>query len=119
MSGIEVWAELTVAEGKAAEFKESAAALAAAVKAEEPGTVAYEWYFNEDTMKCHVSERYASAEAQSVHGRGETVRPLFAKVFSVCSLSRIESHGDIPEAAQARMIEQGRAFYLGLTGFSR
>lgn len=119
MSGIEVWAELTVAEGKAAEFKESAAALAAAVKAEEPGTIAYEWYFNEDTMKCHVSERYASADAQAVHGRGETVRPLFAKVFSVCSLSRIESHGDIPEAAQARMKEQGRAFYPGLTGFTR
>ncbi|HEY5477734.1 MAG TPA: antibiotic biosynthesis monooxygenase [Tepidiformaceae bacterium] len=119
MNGIEVWAELTVADGKAAEFKESAAALCAAVKAEEPGTTAYEWYFNEATMKCHVSERYASAEAQALHGRSETVRPLFAKVFSVCSLSRIESHGDIPEAARERMTAQGRAFYPGLTGFTR
>ncbi len=119
MSGIEVWAELTVAEGKAAEFKEAAAALAAAIKAEEPGTTVYEWYFNEDTMKCHVSERYVSAEAQAAHARGETVRPLFAKVFTLCSLARIESHGDIPEAAQARMKEQGRVYYLPLTGFSR
>ena len=119
MNGIEVWAELTVAEGKAAEFKEAATALVAAIKAEEPGTTGYEWYFNDDAMKCHVSEHYASAEAQAAHGRGETVRPLFAKVFTLCSLSRIESHGDIPEAAQARMKEQGRAFYPGLTGFSR
>ena len=119
MSGIEVWAELTVEQGKAAEFKQLVAELAAAVEKEEPGTLAYEFYFSEATMKCHVSERYANAEAQAAHARGEIVRPIFGKVFAVCSLSRIEMHGDIPEAVQERMTSQGRPYYLPVGGFSR
>ena len=59
--------EVSVNEGQLDAFKELMTEMVAATK-NEPDTLIYEWYFNEDHSTCQISERYRDSAATMVQG---------------------------------------------------
>lgn len=58
--------EVSVNEGKLQDFKTLMGEMVAATQA-EPGTLIYEWYFDESQQTCQINERYQDSSATMVH----------------------------------------------------
>ena len=67
MQQIQVTASFQVPPDKAAAFRHVASQLIEAVKAREPGTLQYLWYFSEDGLRCSVREIYTDSAAVLHH----------------------------------------------------
>jgi quinol monooxygenase YgiN len=59
--------ELQIQDGRSGDFDALAAEMAAATKANEPGTLDYEWHISSDGTLCHLFERYADSAAAMIH----------------------------------------------------
>ncbi|NTW72170.1 MAG: antibiotic biosynthesis monooxygenase [Eubacteriaceae bacterium] len=59
--------ELTIKEGQIDNLKKIMLEMVEATKANESGTMAYEWTISEDNKKCHIHERYEDSEATLTH----------------------------------------------------
>lgn len=59
--------ELTIKEGQIDNLKKLMFEMVEATKANEQGTMAYEWTISEDNKKCHIHERYIDSEATLIH----------------------------------------------------
>ena len=69
-------------------FREMAAAMVH-VSRDEPGTVVYDWYFDEPAMTGTLYEAYASADALRAHGSGKVfteLAPRYADAMRVRSV---------------------------------
>ncbi len=59
--------ELSVKPGEADTVKALMHEMTEATRANEPGTLNYEWTFSDDGATCHLFERYADSAATLVH----------------------------------------------------
>jgi len=59
--------ELNIQPGRDADFRALMAEMVAATKANEPGTLNYEWSVTADGKQCHTCERYADSDATMAH----------------------------------------------------
>ena len=94
MKQIQVRATFKIHDGKLNEFKALASEAIAAVKANEPGNLQYDWYFNEQNTECVVHEKYADSSAVFAHAGN--VGELLGKLGQVSDLS-LEVYGDPSE----------------------
>jgi len=53
--------------GREAEFRALMNDMVTATRADEPGTLDYEWSLSADRRRCHTFERYADSAAVMVH----------------------------------------------------
>lgn len=83
--------EISIFEGRLAQFKDIAAAFVERVKQLEPGTLGYEWYLSDDGSKCFVLEWYRDSEALMAHLAN--IRDLYAPLFEVCQITHIQVFG--------------------------
>ena len=67
MSTFEVRASLKVREGKLEEFKQQAAEMMRQTREKDTGTLAYDWFLNQDGRQCEVREAYVDADALVDH----------------------------------------------------
>jgi quinol monooxygenase YgiN len=88
-TGIHWVAQLTIAEGKLADFKARAQETIASVRANEPGALAYEWHISEDGRICNVDEWYADTEAALAHVRGEAVTENLPRLLEVSAFTAL------------------------------
>jgi quinol monooxygenase YgiN len=79
MDQIYVVARFKIHPNRANEFKSAAAACLAATRSGEPGTLAYEWFMNEDESAAMVLEAYESSEAVFAHMKNSG--PLIPKLM--------------------------------------
>ena len=87
---IGIVAKLKVAEGKNAEFEETAKDLMAKVKANESGALTYQLYRSKDDPRAYAFfEEYASEEALKTHGQTDYFKAAGAK-FATCLAGRPE-----------------------------
>ena len=68
MSELQGIARFKFYEGKVEEFKRLSAQCMEIVRAQEPGTLQYETYFNADESEAIVLERYRDSQALIEHG---------------------------------------------------
>ena len=85
--------DLTILEGKFAEFEEIAKELIAG-SLKEPGTLGYEWHLGQDRGQCRVLETYADTNAALAHINGAVVKELLPKLLGFCSIDACEVYGD-------------------------
>lgn len=99
--GIRLVIEFAVAD--AARFREMAEAMAA-VTADEPGTVAYDWYLDEERSVGVLYEAYADHAAIVAHATGAVftdVAPEFTDAMTISSVQvfgdaeRLQANGDV------------------------
>jgi quinol monooxygenase YgiN len=95
--------ELEVKPGQVDDLRKVARDMVAATRADEPGTLNYEYFLSADGTTCYIYERYADEAAVLAHSatfpeelskRGHAFRP-----------TRLTVYGKITEAIQRRRID--------------
>jgi len=115
MHNLQGRAVLKIHDGKLGGFKELAAQCIDPVKANEPGALQYDWFFNPDHTECVVMERYTDSHAVLAHLAN--VGSLLGKILQIADLLSLETYGNPSEelrAAVAAMNPQPFSFYKGL-----
>src|SRR5688572_23693897 len=79
-------------EGKREEYLRLSEQAGDLVRANEPGTLAYDLYLNGDQSECMIVERYRDSEAAIAHAAN--VGHLFAAVFATVELVHGELLGE-------------------------
>jgi quinol monooxygenase YgiN len=73
-------------------FREMARAMVA-VSRDEPGTVVYDWYLDEDAGTGTLYEAYASSEALKAHGRGAVFSELAPRYADCVRVTNVDAFG--------------------------
>jgi quinol monooxygenase YgiN len=74
-------------------FREMAHAMVA-VSRDEPGTVVYDWYLDEQTKKGTLYEAYASHEALQAHGSGAVFTELAPRYLDALRVISVDVFGE-------------------------
>ena len=117
MADVEYLFELSIKEGKLAEFKEKAAGYTDAVRSGEPGTLEYQWWLSEDGSRCLLKEAFDSSESLLKHL--ENVGPALPDLLEIAPITRFEVFGDVSAEARAALEPLGAQHFGHLVGFER
>ena len=109
--------EFTINDGKLEEFKAKSAGYIEAVKANEPGTLGYQWFLAEDGKRCLVHEAFRDSEALMAHLAH--VGPTLPDLLAVAPITRVEVLGSASDAARAALTQLGAVHFPHLGGFDR
>ncbi len=98
---IYTWARFVPHAGKLEEFKRLAQQAIEIVRAQEPGTLLYEWWFNADESECVAIDCYADSDAIMEHVRnvGPTMRKILAiadrttEIYGADPIARLATGG--------------------------
>lgn len=88
-------------EGKREEYLRLAEQADALVAANEPGTLQYDLFLNDDQTECMIVERYRDSEAAMEHAAN--VGHLFADVLATVELVHGELLGDLSDELRAKL----------------
>jgi quinol monooxygenase YgiN len=88
-------------EGKREEYLRLSDQARELVRANEPGTLAYDLYLNEDQSECMVIERYRDSEAAMQHAAN--LGHLFADVLATVSVVHGELLGEPSAELRAKL----------------
>ncbi len=91
MNHLEGTAWLKIHDGKKAEFKKIFAQCVETVKANDPGTLRYDFFYNPDETVCVVKEKYADSAALFAHLGN--LGPLLGQVLAVADMD-LELYGN-------------------------
>jgi quinol monooxygenase YgiN len=84
---------------------------------EEPGTLGYEWYMNENDTVCHIYERFENSAAIMAHGA--TFTKHVDRFLAACKPIRFEVYGNPTTEARAAIADLKPTYFLHLAGFTR
>jgi quinol monooxygenase YgiN len=73
-------------------FRDMAQAMVA-VSRDEPGTVVYDWYIDEDAKTGTLYEAYASADALREHGSGAVFTELAPRYADAVRVTKVDAFG--------------------------
>jgi quinol monooxygenase YgiN len=82
-------ARFKIKEGKLDQYKRLCEEALELVRANEPGTLQYDIYFNDDESECMVIEKYKDSEAAMQHAKN--LAHIFEGVLSIVSVV----HGEV------------------------
>jgi quinol monooxygenase YgiN len=111
--------EFTIEVGKIEEYKKLIQEMSRTVKANEPDTINYQFYLNEDQTKCVVHETYVNSDAALAHDNGVPSRTILPRIFSLAKISRFDVYGNPNEELQKSLVSFGAETFNLFTGFSR
>lgn len=74
-------------------FREMADAMVA-LSRDEPGTVVYDWYLDEDGRAATLYEAYASQEALQTHSTGPVFTDLAPKYVDAMRVASVDVYGE-------------------------
>jgi quinol monooxygenase YgiN len=109
--------EWTITRGQQGAFKKLALAAIEAAKADEPGTLGYQWYFSKDESKCYVAESYADAGSMMTHL--ENVAPVLSEFFKLSAITRFEVFGNLTSKAEKALAPLRAQTFDHWSGFTR
>ena len=108
--------ELELNPERVADFKGLMSEMVALAET-QPGTLVYEWYFNEDNSRCIINERYRDTTALIDHM--EASRLYAERFIAAATISRLTILGDVDTATRVAL-EALEPSYLSIgEGFSR
>jgi quinol monooxygenase YgiN len=112
-------AEFIISQEKLEEYKKLVQELSKVVEANEPDTIEYRVYFNDDETKCVVHETYVNSEAALVHNDGIASKTILPKILEVSQINRFEVYGNPCEKLQKVLSSFNTQKFSVFTGFSR
>jgi quinol monooxygenase YgiN len=65
------------------------------VSREEPGTLVYDWYLDEESGRARLYEAYADADAVRVHGRGRVFTEVGLPLMEISTFVHMDAYGDL------------------------
>ena len=92
--------------------------MVASTQANEPGTIAYEWFVDAGRTRCSIYERYRDSAAAVIHLR--TFDEKFAERFGrLVRIEHLTLFGSASEDVLKMLGEEGTLVLMPLTGFTR
>lgn len=118
---IQLWWELKVKPGKAAELRTIALAIAALNLSEEPGTTGYNVYMNKEETLLTFVETFSDADAFRLHGERFVAGPYVGPVFESAEPLRLVFYGPVPQSTIDWATSKGFQFevHQSIAGFVR
>jgi quinol monooxygenase YgiN len=112
-------AEFNIKEGKIEEYKRLIKEMSFMVKENEPETLNYQFYLNQDNSKCIVHETYLNSEAAFIHANGRASQTILPRIFDVANIVKFDVYGSPNEELQNLLKNFNAQTYQLFTGFSR
>lgn len=110
--------ELSIQPGRESDVRDLMTEMVDATKANEPGTLDYEWSIASDETVCHIFERYVDSAAVLTHLG--TFGERFAERFlNILTPSRFVVYGCPNEAVKEALAAFGPQYMEPAGGFSR
>jgi quinol monooxygenase YgiN len=110
--------ELEVRPGRQDDLRNLAAEMVSATKADEPGTLDYEWSISADGKQCHIFERYIDSAAVMKHVA--TFGEKFAGRFlAILTPTRMVVYGSPSMEVQNAVADFRPDYMKTVSGFSR
>lgn len=103
--------------GKLDEFKKLAETLTCGVEDNEPTTLGYEWFIDEEGTSCYLNEYYGSSEAFLSHFK--EMGPKIHDMLAISPLVEAIVLGDPSPEAREMLAHLGAKFYTPAVGFCR
>lgn len=116
---IYTWAKFVPHPGKLDQFKRLAQQAANIVRENEPGTLLYEWWFNEDETECVAIDCYEDTDAILAHVRN--VGPTMREILTIADRT-VEIYGadPMPQLAANKGTAKADEYYgPHFVGFNR
>jgi len=117
MSDVAYLLEMTIADGRQAEFEKLANGYAEAVKAGENGTREYQWWLASDGSRCLLKETFDSSESLLQHLAN--VGPSLPELLAIAPFTRLEVFGDVSADARTALDGLNAVYFSHLVGFQR
>jgi len=64
------------------------------ISRDEPGTLHYDWFLNEETGEARLVEAYASVAAVLAHAQGPVFTDVGPKMLETCTFVSMDAFGD-------------------------
>lgn len=112
-------AEFIIKDGKIREYKKLVRRMTRVVKANEPDTLSYCFYFDRNETKCIVHELFANSEAVFAHNNGFASQTILPKIFSISKIGKFEVYGNPSKKLQKVLTSFNPETYNLFTGFTR
>ena len=110
--------EVGIREGQLDNLKAVMNDMSDATKANEPGTIDYQWFVSPDETTCHVFERYASSNALLAHLK--YVKEHFSeRLWSTIEAKHLTVYGAPDDEMRKTLGALGAVFMGPIGGFSR
>jgi len=110
--------ETEIGEGKLDDLKSLMTEMSENTKANEPGTLNYEWFISEDNKKCYLFERYENSDAVLVH-LSSFMKIYAARFMEILKVKKFELFGNPSDAAKEKLNKMGVKYNIPFGGFVR
>ena len=110
--------ELIVNDGHDAALGTLMTEMVDATRADEPGTLDYEWYLSEDGRRLHIYERYADAAATLAH-LGNFRERYLTRFFTALTPERMVLYGAPDAAVRSALAQLAPPVMPQVGGFTR
>jgi quinol monooxygenase YgiN len=94
VESIHIIAQFTIEKDNVEQYKKLIEEMSNMVQINEPNTLAYEAYFNEDGTKCMVHETYADSKAVLSHNNSMASKTILPKIFNISKLDTLNVYGN-------------------------
>lgn len=119
MSDVVHWVlELNIKDDQGENFNALMNDMVEATKANEPGTMIYEWFVSADGKQCHTSERFVDSAAVMTH-LGSFGANFAERFLAILEPTRLVVYGNPSDEARAALAGFGAAHMEQAGGFSR
>ena len=113
MKKIKANARFKIQKGKLEEFKEMVNQIIEIVRENEQGTLAYNFFINEEKMECVAVETYENSDAALIHAGN--VGELLSNMMEISSL-KLSIYGDINDELRNGLEPLGAKIYPFYSG---
>ena len=110
--------ELEIKQGELDNFKALMNEMVEATRANEPGTMNYEWFIGADESSCHLYERYADSAATMTH-LGSFGQNFAERFMAAVTPTRLVVYGDPNDEVRAALSAFGAVHMAQIGGFAR
>jgi quinol monooxygenase YgiN len=100
-------------------FKKLIREMSKDVETNEPGTLEYRFYLNEDETKCIVHETYADSKATLLHNDSAASKTILPNIFNIAQLNRLDVYGYPNDELKKVLAGLNSETFNLFTGFSR
>ena len=103
--------QLSIKEGQLEEFKAFVNTMIEVTDVNEPNTLGYEWYINEDGSECHLLETFNNSEAFMTHLGN--VGHMFDTLSQFATMTRAKIYGSPSDELQQSLASAYGVEYFG------
>jgi quinol monooxygenase YgiN len=116
---IDIRAEFIIEKENVEQFKNVIAEMGHAVETNEPTTLVYQIYLNEDGTTCMVHESYVDSEAVLSHNESTASKTILPKIFNIAKLNTLDVYGNPTNELKKLLASFNSQIFNLYTGFSR